>query len=335
MQINLSDVIMSKKSGILLLGSAGSGKSYFVKRFIAELSAVTQDGIFVCDPQGEYAPLISELNGQTVKLSQKSEVYLNPMDIPFGIEFEANEDPIAEKISFLFTFMELIANDALTSGERDLIGSCASKIYTEFYKNPSAESMPVLEDLYGALTENGAQRLISSLEPYVHGSCKILSNRTNIDLKNRLVCFDTLKIGASLQTAVMLTVMESVWTRVSQNRAVGNVSWCFCDELYPMLNNEQAMRYFLEINKRFRRCGCIPVITTQNTESLLNFSETESIADDSTFVIMFNQARNVPKVLAEKLGISEHLMEHVAHSAPGCGLVKLGEVIEPFRGIAE
>ena len=42
----------------LILGTPGSGKSFAAKREIANAFIVTKDDIIVCDPEGEYYPLV-------------------------------------------------------------------------------------------------------------------------------------------------------------------------------------------------------------------------------------------------------------------------------------
>ena len=42
---------------------------------------MTRDDIIICDPEGEYFPLVQALKGQVVRLATNSKDYLNPMDI--------------------------------------------------------------------------------------------------------------------------------------------------------------------------------------------------------------------------------------------------------------
>ncbi len=45
----------------LILGTPGSGKSFAAKREITNVFLITTDDIIVCDPEGEYAPLIEAM----------------------------------------------------------------------------------------------------------------------------------------------------------------------------------------------------------------------------------------------------------------------------------
>lgn len=62
--------------------------------------------------------------------------------------------------------------------------------------------MPILEDLYNLLREQKeqeAQRLATALEIYVNGSLKVFNHRTNVELNNRMVCFDIKDLGKQLK----------------------------------------------------------------------------------------------------------------------------------------
>ena len=65
----------------VILGTPGSGKSFAAKREILSCFLMTGDDILICDPEGEYFPLVKALHGQVVRLSTSSQDYLNPMDI--------------------------------------------------------------------------------------------------------------------------------------------------------------------------------------------------------------------------------------------------------------
>ena len=49
-----------------------SGKSFSAKREISNAFLVTHDDIIICDPEGEYAPLVERLGGQVIKISPTS-----------------------------------------------------------------------------------------------------------------------------------------------------------------------------------------------------------------------------------------------------------------------
>ena len=87
-------------------------------------------------------------------------------------------------------------------------------MYQDFLSDPVPEMMPILEDLYNLLRnqkEQEAQRLATSLEIYVNGSLKVFNHRTNVELNNRMVCFDIKDLGKQLKKLGMLIVQDQVW----------------------------------------------------------------------------------------------------------------------------
>ena len=63
----------------LILGTPGSGKSFAAKREIVNVFLATNDDIMICDPEGEYYPLVHRLDGQVIKISPTSHHHINPI----------------------------------------------------------------------------------------------------------------------------------------------------------------------------------------------------------------------------------------------------------------
>ncbi len=135
----------------VILGTPGSGKSFSAKREIVGCFLVTQDDILICDPEGEYFPLVQALGGQVVKLATNSTDYLNPMDIQNS--HINDREALRLKADFLITLCDMIAGGAegLANDEKGIIDRCVSKVYEKYFTDPQPEKMPVLEDLYSAL----------------------------------------------------------------------------------------------------------------------------------------------------------------------------------------
>ena len=208
----------------LILGTPGSGKSFSAKREITNAFLVTDDDIIICDPEAEYAALVHKFNGQVVKISSSSTNYINPMDI--NLNYSEDDNPVALKADFILSLCELImgSKDGLQPIEKTVIDRCVHQIYQRYFDNPAPENMPILEDLYDALLkqdEKEAHHVATALEIYVKGSLKLFNNRTNVDIQNRLVCFDIKELGNQLKKIGMLIVQDQVWGRVTANRSAG------------------------------------------------------------------------------------------------------------------
>ena len=334
-----------------------SGKSFSAKREISNAFLVTNDDILICDPESEYAPLVERLGGQVIRISPTSPDHINPMDI--NLNYSDDDNPLSLKSDFILSLCELIVagKDGLAPVEKTIIDRCVRLVYQNYLTDPKPENMPILGDLYDTLrkqAEKEAQYIATALEIYVSGSLSVFNHRTNVDINNRIVCFDIRELGKQLKKIGMLIVQDQVWNRVTENRffhlsaeaqrvaqetelvtpymesSEPKATRYYIDEFHLLLKEEQTAAYSVEIWKRFRKWGGIPTGITQNVKDLLSSREIENIFENSDFIYMLNQAAGDRQILAKYLGISPHQLSYVTHSGEGEGLLFYGNTILPF-----
>ena len=317
----------------LILGTPGSGKSFSAKREITNAYLITDDDVIICDPEGEYYPLVERFHGQVVKISPASSHYINPMDM--NLNYSDDDNPLSLKSDFLLSLCELIVGgrEGLQPIEKTVIDRAVRLVYQPYLADPRPENMPVLGDLYQALLaqeEKEARRVATALEIYVSGSLNVFNHHTNVDIQNRLVCYDIKELGKQLKKLGMLIVQDQVWGRVTANRFAGKATRYYVDEFHLLLKEEQTASYSVEIWKRFRKWGGIPTGITQNVKDLLSSREVANIFENSDFIYMLNQAGGDREILAKQLNISPHQLSYVTHSGEGEGLLFYGSMILPF-----
>ncbi len=336
----------------LILGTPGSGKSFAAKREMVSCMTNSDDDIIICDPEGEYYPLVNAVDGQMIKISSKSSDYINPLDVNLDIVYhpekyridgdvEDIETIIADKSEFLISFVELVMKkprgEELTGDEVAIIDKCTQEIYNEYlYNDPVEEKMPTLSDLYNKFVEysevnEAAANIASALIMYVDGSQNVFNHRTNVDMNNRVVCFNIKELGTTLKKVGMLVIQNMVWTRVSKNRALKKSTRYYVDEFHLLLKQPQTAAYSVEIWKRFRKWGGIPTGITQNVGDLLISREVENIFGNSDFVLMLNQSSDDQEILAHKLNISPNQLSYVRNANAGEGLISYNGIIIPFQ----
>ena len=331
----------------MILGTPGSGKSLEAKLEVLETFLKTNDDIIICDPEGEYHPLVYALGGEVIKLSTSSTDYLNPMDIQ--VSSRDDREDLKLKSDFIITLCDHIAGGkyGLANDEKGIIDRCIERIYEKFFEDPVPEKMPILEDLYNALinyepeiavteelaidAKKKAVRIANSLVLYVHGSQNYFNHRSTVDSTNRILCFDIRDLSNQLKELGMLIVQDAVWNRVSANRDRNISTRYYCDEFHLLLREKQTAVYAVEIWKRFRKWGGIPTGLTQNVSDFLRSSEIEGILGNSDFIILLHQSSKDQDILLDKFNLTEQQLDYVTKAESGCGLIIYDNIVIPFE----
>ncbi len=232
----------SKNPNGLILGTPGSGKSFAAKREMTNVFFTTNDDIIIGDPEGEYYPLVHALGGQVIHISPNSKDYINPMDI--NMNYSEDDNPLGVKSDFILSLCELImgSRDGIEAEEKSVIDRCLPLVYQNYFSDPKPENMPILGDLYDCLRkqkEPQAQRIATALEIYVNGSLKVFNHQTNVELNNRIVCFDIKELGKQLKKLGMLIIQDQVWNRLTDHRGVKS-TWSDIDDCHLRLKEEQT-----------------------------------------------------------------------------------------------
>ena len=171
------------------------------------------------------------MGGQVIHISSTSKDYINPMDI--NLNYADDDNPLGMKSDFILSLCELImgARDGMEPEEKSVIDRCLPLVYQKYLNAPKPENMPTLGDLYDCLREQKerqAQRIATALEIYVNGSLRVFNHQTNVELDNRIICFDIKELGKQLKKLGMLIVQDQVWNRVTINRSGKKTSSTSC-----------------------------------------------------------------------------------------------------------
>ena len=317
-----------------ILATSGSGKSFLIKT-IAEQTYLRypEDEIFILDPQGEYAPVIKALNGQIVEISTTANTYINPFDMELQYVDEDN-DPVKTKIEYILAFMESIVGN-LTGEQESIIDRATRRIYEAYDINPCEDNKPSFPVFYKELqtyNEVEAKNLVLILERYVQGGMDIFSKDTNIEIHNRVVCFDLHNLTASMQTTGYLVVLEHIMNRVARNKSLGRNTWLNIDEFHILLSNVYSADYIAKIYKIGRKLGVLPTIVTQNIADVLKSEQGCKILSNSEFAVILKQKPLDLAAICKIFNISEEQAKYCSiASQSGQGLIVYGEDIVPFR----
>ena len=331
-----NNLIMVDKSKLMnqssfLLGVPGSGKSFSAKELITFLALSTEDDILICDPEGEYSPLIESLHGETIDISATSNNHINAMMLEEGY---GEGNPIAAKSEFILSlFEELLRRDGRGLGPTDksIIDRCTSLVYDKFKDKNTIPTLVDLRDTLKEQPEEEAKKLALCLEIYSDGSLDVFAHQTNVNTNNRIISYNIHKLGQTLKTFGLLVITDAILNRVNQNFKKGKRTHIFIDEFHVMFQNEYSANFFNSVWRQFRKRNAYPTAITQNVQYLLESVEASTMLSNSEFIVMLNQATNDRLRLAELLNISEDQLSYIKDSDPGCGLIRYGSSLVPFE----
>jgi len=322
-----------KNANGFILGTPGSGKSFAAKREMINVLLNSDDEVLVIDPEAEYIQIAKGLNGEIIHISAGSKTHINPMDIT--MDYSDDDDPLILKSEFILSLCELLigGRNGLSGPEKTVIDRSVKITYAKYFSNPHKNTVPTLMDFYEILKNQPEQEAINialALELYVTGSLGVFAQTTNIDINNRFVVFDIKDLGKQLRTFGMLIVLDQIWNRITQNRAIGKRTWIYMDEIYLLFQNEYSANYLFELYKRARKWGGIPTGITQNVEDLLISDLARRMLSNSDYIMMLNQAPTDRTELAKLLNISNQQLGYVTNANAGQGLIFSGSSIIPF-----
>ena len=328
------NLIMCNKANLLnqsafLLGVPGSGKSFSAKELITFLILNTNDDILICDPEGEYAPLIEAMGdlGSVIRVSAGGRDRLNAM---YMVDGYGENNPIVVKSEFIMSLIEQIDKKGVGPQHKSIIDRCITNVYRNAADTGTIPTLCTLRDMLLEQPEPEAKQIALSLELYTTGSLDIFGKQSNVDLDKRVVVFDIHGLGSQLKPTGLLVITDTMLNRVTLNWKKGKRTHVFIDEFHVVFENEFSAQFFNSAWRQFRKRNAYPTAITQNVEYLLDSVQASTMLSNSEFVVMLNQAASDRGQLAKLLNISNEQMSYITNADAGCGLIKYGSALVPF-----
>ena len=332
-----NNMIVANRSFLLngnsfILGVPGSGKSFTGKNEIVNLMLSGDADIIVIDPEREYSRLVEAMGGATIKISATSNNHINAMDM--NSEYGDGANPVTLKSEFILSLCEqLIGANNLGPMQKSIIDRCTATVYRDYQQRGYIGKVPTLKDFRAELLkqkEPEAKEIALAIELFTDGSLNTFAKETNVDVDNRLICYDILDLGKQLLPIGMLVVLDNILNRITANRAKGKHTFIFIDEIYLLFQHEYSANFLFTLWKRVRKYGAYCTGITQNVDDLLQSHTARTMLANSEFLIMLNQASTDRLRLAELVNISDMQMSYITNVEAGRGLMKVGSALVPF-----
>jgi hypothetical protein len=315
-----------------ILGVSGSGKSFTAKREIINQILSSDDDIILIDPEREYSSLVKAMGGEIIHISATSPNHINAMDM--NRDYGDGANPVILKSEFVLSLCEqLIGSQNLGAKQKSLIDRCTASVYRKYLQSNYRDNPPTLQDFHAELlkqSEPEAQEIALAIELFTSGSLNTFAKPTNVDVNNRLICYDILDLGKQLLPIGMLVVLDSILNRITQNRAKGKNTFIIIDEIYLLFQHEYSANFLFTLWKRVRKYGAFCTGITQNVDDLLQSHTARTMLANSEFIVMLNQASTDRMELARLLNISDLQLSYITNVDAGNGLIKVGSSIVPF-----
>ncbi|MCR6547232.1 VirB4-like conjugal transfer ATPase, CD1110 family [Dehalobacterium formicoaceticum] len=315
-----------------ILGVSGSGKSFTAKREIVNQILSSDDDIILIDPEREYSSLVKAMGGEIIHISATSPNHINAMDM--SKDYGDGANPVILKSEFVLSLCEqLIGGHNLGAKQKSLIDRCTASVYRTYLQSNYRDKLPTLQDFHAELlkqSEPEAQEIALAIELFTSGSLNTFAKPTNVDVNNRLICYDILDLGKQLLPIGMLVVLDSILNRITQNRAKGKNTFIIIDEIYLLFQHEYSANFLFTLWKRVRKYGAFCTGITQNVDDLLQSHTARTMLANSEFIVMLNQASTDRMELAKLLNISDLQLSYITNVDAGNGLIKVGSSLVPF-----
>lgn len=316
-----------------VFGVSGSGKSFVTKEEIVCRALNSEDEIIIIDPEQEYGRMVRAMGGEVIIISATSPNHINAMDV--SREYGDVENPIILKSEFIMSLCEMaVGTGGLSAKEKSLIDRCIASTYKNYVKRGYTGNPPTLQNFHSELlkqTEPEAHEIALALELFTKGSLNTFAQQTNVDVSNRIVCYDIHELGKQLKPLGMLVVLDAIYNRVARNKELKRNTWIYIDEIYLLFQNDYSANFLFELWKRVRKSGAFATGISQNLEDMLQSHTARTMLGNSEFLILLNQAASDRAELARLLSISDTQLNYITNAGVGKGLIRCSGNIVPFE----
>lgn len=315
-----------------ILGVPGSGKSFSAKREIAMIALAEDADIIVIDPMREYNTLVRALGGQVIEISDASNEHINPMDI--NEEYSEGANPYVFKSNFVMSLFELIMRDnELPAKKKSIIDRCVILTMQDYVNSGYQGHVPTLRDFYDVLKQQDdeeAHELALEMEFFTTGTLSTFAKQTNVDINKKIVSYDISGLGSQLTAIGLLIVLDSIFNRITTNRALKRRTYVFIDEIYLLFRVPSAADYLFALWKRVRHYNAAITGITQNVSDMLQSHVAQTMLSNSELLVMLNQSPPDREILAKLLMLNNVETNMISDADVGSGLIKIEGSVIPF-----
>ncbi len=319
-------------ANMVILGSSGSGKSYFVKLLI--LKHYFKNKVqYIFDPEGEYANLAINLNCEVLSLyATKKQKCINLLDISKE-EIKLYQDEILnKKVNAIVKYMTLILNldekkqaklneAIILSYNQKGINNEINSLYKDnvdgiIYiekKLKSKDEFPSMKDVLKNIKDSKLKKLlqVEFIEKY-----PFFADYTNISNSSNIIVFDTSKSKADILEFSIFYLLNMIDIKLKDETRKNSIL-IYIDEIWKYITlknvvDMEAIIYSLYKSIRKNNAGIVTI--TQDISDLFLYNEGsfgKSILNNSAFKIFFKLEFSDNEVLKKLNIINDLVLEEI------------------------
>jgi type IV secretory pathway VirB4 component len=224
--------------------------------------------------------------------------------------------------------------DTITPKQKSLIDRCVGLTYRKLIASNYTTACPTLLDfvkILKAQTEPEAQDIVLAIELYTSGTLGLFAKPTNVDLSNRILCFNIRKLEDHLKEPAIKAILDIAVNRIARNRQLKKSTWLYIDEVSTLFTSESSRRYLSWIWARVRKLGGICTAITQHISRILRTEDAAEMLANCEFLVILNQFFGDADLLGDLLSLSDMQQERIVNASVGHGLIRFGKALIPFE----
>ena len=339
-------------ANIIILGSAGSGKSTAAKLLVR--SHLRNGYKVICiDPEGELQNMCDVIGGDFIDLGSGGQLgMINPLEVVLDID----ETEIAQGLGYTVLAKTLQQLKAFmkyyTPSIEDDVLAMFTDVVTETYKRYKIDvntdftklkstDYPTFDDVYATIKgkllsmtdatheRDVMERLELKIRPLVNELRYFFTGHTTIQLDSDFIVFNIKELmnsDSNIKNALFFNILKYAWS-LCLDSDINTVM--MVDEAHVLLagNNELGAEFLAQIQRRSRKYNTGTIIITQQPTDFADprvIVHGKAIFDNAAYYLVMGLKKQAVEDLSQLIDLNENEKESIKYYNQGDGLFVCG-----------